>query len=62
MDQKSKFCEEAKLILNENNTEPFNDKEINQIIQLLEVFANVVCNNIKYQNLEMKNGERNIIH
>lgn len=62
MDQKSKFYRDAKHILNNNNQEPFSDEDINQIIQLLEVFTNVVYNNFRNQNQANKNGECNTIY
>jgi hypothetical protein len=46
MDQKQSFHLEAKQILNDKNPEPFTDLEVSQIIELLEVFADVICHNM----------------
>jgi hypothetical protein len=43
MDQKSSFQEEAKRLLNNQNTKPYSDKEANEILELLKVFANIIC-------------------
>jgi hypothetical protein len=47
MDQKLSFHLEAKQILNEHNSEPYSDTEETQIIELLEVFADIIYNNMK---------------
>ena len=46
MDQKSSFHQEAKLLLNTDNKTPFNDTEIDEILNLLEVFVDIFFNNI----------------
>lgn len=46
MDQKSSFHLEAKQILNGNNPEPYTNHEIIQILELLEVFTDIICHNM----------------
>jgi hypothetical protein len=42
MDQDSRFYQEAKSLLNDGSQNPYSDKEIKQIITLLDVFANAI--------------------
>jgi hypothetical protein len=42
MDQKSSFQKEAKRLLNDQNPEPFSDQEINEILELLNVYADII--------------------
>ncbi len=46
MDQKQSFHLEAKQILNDNNQEPFTDSEVSEIIELLDVFSDIIVNNM----------------
>lgn len=46
MDQKSSFHEQAKQILNDNSHKVYTDQEANQIIDLLDVFANIMYHNL----------------
>ena len=46
MDQKSSFYLEAKQILNDNNPKPYSDHEIIQVLELLEVFTDIICHNM----------------
>ncbi|GAA3594717.1 hypothetical protein Q4Q39_07025 [Flavivirga amylovorans] len=46
MDQKSNWFAKAKNILNNQNPSPYSDNEVNEIIQLLEIFTDVLFNNI----------------
>jgi hypothetical protein len=46
MDQKLSFYQEAKRLLNDQNSKPYSDQEINQILELLNVFTDSICHNI----------------
>ncbi|MBO6879458.1 hypothetical protein [Winogradskyella sp.] len=46
MDQKSSFHLEAKQILNDNNPEPYTDLEVIEVLELLEVFTDIICHNV----------------
>lgn len=46
MDQKSRFHEEAKRLFNDNNEKPYSDEQIVEIVELLNVFADIIYNNI----------------
>lgn len=41
---------DAKQILNQNYESPYTDKEIKEIIKLLEVVSEMVCHNLKHSN------------
>lgn len=44
MDQDKSFQNYAKQILNNDNKLPYSDKEIKGIIQILESFVDIICN------------------
>ncbi len=44
MDQNSSLYLEAKLILNNNNPEPYTDLEVIQILELLNILTDVIYN------------------
>ncbi len=46
MDQRSSFQKKAKRLLNDQNPKPYTDKEINEILELLNVFADIVYQSI----------------
>lgn len=49
MDQKSSFYQEAKRLLNDQNSKPYSDQEINQILELLNVFTDIICQNVTHK-------------